>query len=122
MTILVTKMSYAGLFFMAIFTSGYFLTRRGKPYNMLVITLHKLVGLATGVFLVSSLLRLHQTGDLNASAVIALVITGISFIVLVVSGSLLSAEREFPPIFSTLHKVFPYFTLLATGILLIVVY
>jgi hypothetical protein len=122
MTILFMKMSYAGLFFIAIFISGYFLSRIGKPYNMLVITLHKLIGLATGVFLVSSLLRFHQVEDLNTSAVIALVITGISFIVLVVSGSLLSAERQFPPIFSTLHKVFPYFTLLATGILLIVVY
>lgn len=39
-----------GLLFLFIFLSGFWLSHSGKPYNTLIFTIHKLIGLAAGVF------------------------------------------------------------------------
>jgi hypothetical protein len=118
MTSFVMRLVTTGLIFLMILPSGYLLTRIGKPYPMLLITVHKLAGVAAGVYLVVSLLPHYQAGELRPLAIAVLIITVACFLVLVVSGSLLSAEREFPSQFKVLHKVFPYLTVLASLLLL----
>jgi hypothetical protein len=40
----------AGLFFLFIFLSGFWLSRTGKPYSGIILTIHKLIGLAAVPF------------------------------------------------------------------------
>jgi hypothetical protein len=112
----------AGGFFLFIFLSGYLLSHLGKPYNMLIITIHKLLGLAIGIYLGVSLHRSSQSAELNTLGLIVIVATIASFLVMVTSGSLLSAERAFPPAITSLHRAFPYLTVLITVILILVVF
>jgi hypothetical protein len=112
-----TTLIFTGLCFLLILPSGYLLSRIGKPYHMAIITIHKLAGVALAIYLAPVLIRRYQSGSLAPPGMITTAVTVLFFLVLVVSGSLLSAEREFPPLFKTFHRVFPYLTVLATGVL-----
>jgi hypothetical protein len=111
----------AGIFFLLIFLSGYLLTHLGKPYNMLIITIHKLLGLAIGIYLGVSLYRINQMDEISTLGIGIIAITVVFFLAMVASGSLLSAERTFPNIIKLMHRSFPYLTVLSTGILIFLV-
>jgi hypothetical protein len=108
----------AACFFLFIFLSGYWLGRFGKPYPALIFNVHKLIGLAAGIFLIITVNRLHQVSPLVSQEVIAMVVTILCFLLLVVAGGLISIEKPMPAVFSLVHKVFPYVTVLSTSITL----
>jgi NADH:ubiquinone oxidoreductase subunit K len=62
----------AGLSFIFIFISGTWLNRTGKPYSMLVITVHKLIGLAVGGYLVMTIYRVHRAASINPVGITAI--------------------------------------------------
>jgi hypothetical protein len=113
-----SKLFISGLFFVFIFLSGFWLSRTGKPYNMLLITFHKLVSLAGGVYLGRMVYRLHRRDPLSPVQIAAVVVTILFFIVNVTTGSLLSADKPMPEIVSTLNKYFPYLTVIATAVMI----
>ena len=112
----------SGLFFLMILVSGYLLSGIGKPYNILIITFHKLAGLALGIYLGVLLFRHAQHSGLAISGIVAIAVTVVFFLILVVSGSLLSAANELPGVVQKLHSVFPYLTVAAATILLMLVF
>jgi hypothetical protein len=118
MTALTSKLILAGIAFLIIFPSGYLLTRIGKPYNVVLITIHKLVGVGIGLYLVVTVIQQSQAIELGSTGSLSLISTGLFFLLLVISGSLLSAEREFPPVFKSLHRVLPYLAVLGSLTLL----
>jgi hypothetical protein len=105
-------------FFLFIFLSGFWLGRSEKPYPSLTFNIHKLIGLAAGVFLIITVNRLSQESPLISQEVIAILVTVLCFIALVIAGGLISIENPMPVIFSLVHKVFPYITVLSTSITL----
>jgi hypothetical protein len=115
-----TKMRFvgAGAFFLFIFLSGFWLSRSGKPYSALVFNIHKLIGLATGAFLVTMVYRIHQASPLNGVEITTIVVTVLIVIATVTAGGLLSIDKPMPAAISVMHKVFPYFTVLSTVITL----
>jgi hypothetical protein len=106
------------LIFVVIFLSGYWLSRSGKPYSMLVLTVHKLLAVGTFVYLIVTLIRANRADTLHAYTVIAGVVSGVFFLSLIATGGLLSSEVQTPAFVSTLHKVAPYLTLLSTAVTL----
>jgi hypothetical protein len=122
MTGLGIRFLLAGAAFLFIFLSGYLLTRIGKPYNMLIITIHKLVGVALGVYLALALYRQHAAVGLSSLGLILIVVTVLFFILMVTTGSLLSAERSFPNRVTVLHRIFPYLTVIATAVLIFLIF
>ena len=112
------------LFFALVFLFGYILSRSGKPYNSLVFNLHKLIGLAMGIFLIVTVYQAHQTGPFNPIQTLSLVTTVGIFVILVAAGGLLSIEaggdlksisQATLALISAVHKILPYLALLATG-------
>jgi len=103
------------LFFLFIFTFGYWLSRVGKPYSTFLVTVHKLAGLGIGIYLVTTVYRTHQSAGLEPLHVALTALTALLFVALVATGSLLTAERAMPPIVTTLHKVLPYLAVVSTG-------
>jgi hypothetical protein len=110
------KLVNAGLFFLFIFLSGFWLSRTGKPYSLIIITMHKLIGLATGAFLVMTVYRILKAAPINQVEITAIVLTVLFFIGLVATGGLLSAEKPVPEAVSMIHKLFPYLTVFSSGI------
>jgi hypothetical protein len=110
------------LFFLIMFPFGYWLSRMGKPYSNLLVTIHKLAGLGVGIYLVTSVYRAHQAAGLAPLQIAITTLTALIFIALVATGSILTAERTMPPIVAALHKVLPYLAVVSTGGLLYVLY
>ena len=112
------RIAGAGLFFLFIFLSGYRLRHSGRPYNAIVLTVHKLIAVAAFVLLVITMTRSNREAALNTIELTASVVTGLSFLCLIVTGGLLSIDREMPAVISKLHQIAPYVTLLFTVLIL----
>lgn len=112
-----TDLISTGTLFLLIFLSGFWLSRTGRPYSMVIITIHKLVGLATGVFLGLTVYRIHKVAPLSPPQIAAIVITILCFVVNVATGSLLSTNKPMPETVSIINKWFPYLTAISTGIM-----
>jgi hypothetical protein len=110
-----SKLINVAIFFILIFIFGYWLGRMGKPYSGLILTIHKVIGLAIGVYLASSVYRLYQADQLSLVGVASVVTTVIFFIGLVATGGLLSAGKTVPVIVSKMHRFFPYLAVASTG-------
>jgi hypothetical protein len=66
----------AGLFFLFIFLSGIWLSHSGKPLNVIILTIHKLISLAAVVFLIITIYQINQVANLNTIELTAGVVTG----------------------------------------------
>jgi hypothetical protein len=110
-----SKFVGAGLFFLFIFLSGFWLSRTGKPYSTLIFTIHKLIGLALGFFMIVIVYRIHQTASLSPVQVLTIVVTVLLFIVTVAAGGMLSIDKSMPFVVSLSHKVLPFLTVISTG-------
>lgn len=118
MNLMDSKLVSAGAFFLFIFLSGFWLSRTGRPYSMLIITLHKLIGLATGIFLGLTVYRIHKIAPLSPAQIAAVVVTILLFAVNVATGSLLSTNKPMPEAVSIINKFLPYLTVTSTGVMI----
>jgi hypothetical protein len=114
---------YVGIFFLFIILSGFWLSRSGKPYNTFIFTVHKLIGLGVGIFLIRIVYLTHQVAPLSGTQWTAIVLTVLLFILTVAAGGLLSvlAEGRLQNLGASMqraielaHKIFPYLIVLAT--------
>jgi hypothetical protein len=105
----------AGLLFLLIFLSGIWLSRSGKPYPTILFTIHKLTGLAAGVFLAVTVYQTHQVAPLGAAEIAAIVVTVLFFVGTVAAGGLLSIDKPVPAVVLKLHQVIPVLTVLSTS-------
>ena len=108
----------AGLFILLIFLSGIRLSRAGRPLNAGISTIHKLISLAAGVFLLVTIYQRSGLVPLSAAEWTAIVITGVCFAGTVASGGLLSFEKPMPVAVLRVHQVVPVLTALASGVML----
>jgi len=105
----------AGLFFLFIFLSGIWLSRTGRPLNVGISTVHKLIGLAAGIFLLVTTHQRNQLVPLSVTEWIAIVVTGLCFLGVVASGGLLSSEEPMPVAVLRVHQIVPVLTVLSTA-------
>ncbi len=110
------KMMGIGGAFALILILGYTLSREGFPYNTFLFTLHKLIAVGLVVYLVVTVNRLHKAAPLTALESGVWVAAGVFFLLTIVTGGLLSVEKEFPKFVSLLHAAAPYLTVLSTGV------
>lgn len=105
----------AGLFFLLIFASGFWLQHSGKPYGAVLFNLHKLIGLGVLIFLAVNIYRIHQRAPLTALELSICVASGLLFVATIVSGGLVSVDRSWPAVVPLFHKILPYLTVLSTA-------
>jgi hypothetical protein len=111
----------AGLFFVFVFLSGIWLSRTGRPLNVGISTIHKLIGLAAGIFLLVTLYQRNRLVPLNATEWIAIVATGLCFLGTVASGGFLSSDKPVPVAVLRVHQLVPVLTALSSGVTLYLV-
>ena len=118
MNLLGSNLVSVGAFFLFIFLSGFWLNRAGRPHGMLPVTIHKLIGLALGVYLAWMVYQTHKLIPLGSIQIIAVAVTVLFFAVNVATGSLLSTNKPMPEAISLVNKFFPYLTVVSTGVML----
>jgi len=116
------RILYTIAFFLLIFLTGFGLSRGGRPYGVLLLTVHKLLSVGAVVFLTIVLLRINRVVGLGSIEILAAVITGVFFLGTIATGGLLSAAKPMPAVIHLLHKITPALTLLSTTITLLLVF
>jgi hypothetical protein len=104
-----------GLSFAFIFLSGIWLSRTGRPLHVGLSTIHKLVSLGVGIFLLTVLHQRNRMVPLTTTEWIAIVVTGLCFLGNVVSGGLLSTDKPMPTAVLRVHQVVPVLTVLSSA-------
>jgi len=109
-----------GAGFLIMFLSGFWLNRTGKPYGTLIFTIHKAIGLGMGILLFIMVKQANQLTSFSSIEITAVAVTVLIFLATVTTGSLLSipVSKPMPEIVSTLNKIFPYITVIFTGMTL----
>ncbi|HSK89488.1 MAG TPA: hypothetical protein VK880_14090 [Anaerolineales bacterium] len=105
-----------GLFFLLIFSSGYWLHHSGKPYGAVLFNAHKLICLAVFIFLIVNISRMNRGTPLSALEFTVCVVSGLLFVATIVSGGLVSIDKSWPTFVPILHKLLPYLTMLSTAV------
>ena len=108
----------SGLLFLFTFVSGYWLSRSGRPFNGIVLTIHKLVSLAAAGLLGFVIYQINQVAPLGTIELAAGVVTVSFFLDAVVSGGLLSIGKPMPAAILTMHRITPYLTVLFAAVTL----
>jgi hypothetical protein len=80
-----------------------------------ISTVHKLIGLAGGIFLLVTIYQQSRVVPLSGIEWVAIVVTGLCFLVTVASGGFLSSDKPMPVALLRVHQIVPVLTLLATG-------
>ena len=105
----------AGVLFLLVFLSGIWLSRSGRPLNVGISTVHKLISLAAGIFLLVTIYQRSRLIPLNTIEWAAIVITGLCFLGTVASGGFLSSEEPMPVAVHRVHQIVPVLTLLSSA-------
>jgi hypothetical protein len=109
------KLVVTGVLFLLTLVSGVWLTHSGRPLNTAIITIHKLIALAT-VILTGATVYHWRTGVMVSwFAIGGIVITALLFIALFVSGALLSLGKPMPGAVIAMHKVLPLLSAASTA-------
>jgi hypothetical protein len=98
-----------------IFLSGFWLSHKSKPYPLLFFTLHKLLAMGLLIYLGVLTNQLRQVGPFTPMQLGLLVLSGVVFLLTIVSGGLVSIEKALPPIIRILHHGLPYLTVISTA-------
>ncbi|MCB2199240.1 hypothetical protein KQI63_07540 [bacterium] len=90
-----------------IFATGFWLTRMGRPPQIWLVTIHKLLVLA-GIFYFNILFfRENNVGGDGWTTMVAM---NLGFVAAIASGSMLTAQRDWPRSIQILHRVTPWIT------------
>ena len=115
-----TKIITYIILFLVIFASGFVLSRMEKPYNTLLLTVHKLIGLGAGVYLVYAIIHNGQQEPLTALQISVLAACVVCYLGMIGTGGLLSADISVPGFVKVIHKVLPYVTVAASAAMLLI--
>lgn len=113
-----SKAILTGICFLFIFITGFWLSRSGKPYPGIVFTLHKLITLGIIIYLSVRLYQANQSAPLRGEQAAAIALMAACFLVMLVTGGLLSVDKALPAVVHHLHQILPYLTAASVGITL----
>lgn len=102
------------ILFIVKFAFGFWLFKTGKPYSVIILTIHKLVSLFTALYIGLIARRVYLNEGLDAKSIIMVIITELLFIVAIGSGGYLSTDKPAPSVISILHKLTPFLSLIST--------
>jgi heme A synthase len=113
-----SKLLIAGGCFIFILITGYILSRAGKPFNGLLLNIHKLIALGAFVYLIITIIHIHRLTPLSPLEMSACVVCGVFFVALIATGGIISAMKSAPEVVHKIHQILPYLVILSTGITL----
>ena len=99
------KVIIASILFLVIVASGFWLSNGGRPLNALLLTIHKLIGLATVIFIGIIVVDELKTVESGTLILITAIIGGVFAIALFVSGAILCLEKPIPKFILVAHNI-----------------
>jgi hypothetical protein len=118
MEMITSKLIAAGILFLLTLISGVILSRSGRPLNIGLVTIHKLIAVGTVVLVGMAVYQLYKTADGKVIIEMSfMIITGILFLTLIATGALLTREEmQLPEVVLKLHQAAPFLALISSSI------
>jgi hypothetical protein len=107
------------LFFLFIILSGFWLSKSGRPFNAGILTIHKLISIGAVVFLAITIYKVNKASSLTTIDIISVVVTGVFFLITIITGGLVSALKTTPMAILRVHQITPWLTALSSIVTLI---
>jgi heme A synthase len=113
-----SKLIIAGVSFLLILLSGFWLSGAGRPLNSILLTVHKLISMGAVVYLIVNVIKIHRATPLNSFEIGLSLAALLFFLVMVATGGLLSTAKTMPVFVHKIHQIMPYVVILTTSITL----
>lgn len=110
-----------GLLLVLVFVSGYRLTTLGRPFNSVLLTVHKLISLAAAALLIVFGYGAWQIAGLGGMEGAIAAVTALAFLGAIASGGVLSTPKPRQTAILRVHQTTSVLALLATAVMLFVV-
>lgn len=113
-----SKLVAAGILFLFTLISGLIVSRSGRPLNIWLVTVHKLIAIGTVVLIGMAVNQLYKTADGKVFIEMSvMVISGVLFLALIATGALLTREEmQLPEVVLKIHQVTPSLALVFSTI------
>ena len=96
------------ILFVLTVAAGFWVTKTGKPYNIGVFTLHKLLALAAVVLAAIVIVKLLKIAPAQPMIIALIVVAAISVITLFATGALMSVQTTVGSAWLLIHRVAPF--------------
>lgn len=117
MNTITTKLIVAGILFLFTLISGVIVSQSGRPLSVGLVTIHKLIAVATVVLIGMAVNQLYKTGDGKVFIELSVtVITAVLFLALVTTGALLTRDIQLPEAILKVHQAVPLLALVSSTI------
>ena len=84
--------------------TGFWLSKKGRPLNNAVFSLHKIIAVAAIVFIAMQIYREWKGGGLHDFAFLSIIATGFLFFIVLVSGAFLSFDKFANIVLRIIHR------------------
>lgn len=111
-----TKFTTPGIALLLTLAFGFWLSHVGKPYNVPLFNVHKLIALGGVVVAVIQLVKVLKDVDSLALIIVLLVVAGLCIIALFASGALMSMEKLDYTLTLTIHRIAPVVMVIAMAV------
>lgn len=105
-----SRIAVAGVLLLLTLISGVWLSSTGRPLNIPIFTIHKLIALVATVLIALTIYSLRVGVGVSPSVWVATVVTGLLLVSLFASGALLSVEKPVDVALLTMHRIAPVLT------------
>jgi len=111
----VSRIAVTGLLLLFTLVFGVWLSNTGKPYNSVLFNIHKLIALGAVISTAVTVSHLRTGIDIQTFALGAIVVTGLLFLSLFVSGALLSIGKPEHVAILTIHRIAPFLVVISAA-------
>jgi len=111
-TIKITGIAF--LFFLMIIT-GFWLSKKEKPYPVFLFNVHKLLSLAAFILGGIVIYNLQKGIEITSGHLLLISATGVLFILSIITGGLLNLDKPFYNLLKLLHRILSPIVIILTG-------
>ena len=116
MKIIKIRIIATGILILFTIISGIWLSKLGRPLNVVIFAIHKIIALLTTILTVIIIYQLQKNIKLSNVELILIAVTGLIFLIALISGALLSFEKPVNLILLTIHKLTPFLIVVSTAL------
>ena len=120
MDAITSKLIAPGILGLLTLISGMIVSRAGRPLNIWLVTIHKLIAVGTAVLIYMAVNQLYKTADGKMVITIGItVISAVLILALIATGAFLTREEmELPAFVLKIHQVVPLLALASSSLTL----
>jgi len=109
------KITGIGVLFILMITSGFWLSKKNKPYPVILFNIHKIISLACFILGSIVIYNLQKEIELSSILFILILVTGSLFVLSMITGGLLNLDKPFYNFLKLLHRIFSLTVIILTA-------